>query len=115
MDIKNLLTPYSENGRTIEGQIKWLLSKGIPQEHVDKAILAVYDEVDRGRVFKDGTELDHELLRVAKGHHEKDVSQKASDLEAFFNRFKDKWAEEMQAQARPTRWQLLKAFFRGRL
>ena len=85
MDLNELLKPYSSHGRTIEGQIKWLLSKGIPREHIDKAILSVYDEIARGRTFEDGKALDHYLLEVAHGHHQSELSESIAKLEGFFN------------------------------
>jgi hypothetical protein len=107
IDLKALLEPYSEGGhRTIEGQIKWLVSKGIPREHVDKAILTVYKEMHEGRVFPTPNDLDQELLRVAKEHHTLELSESVAKLEHFFNNLKV-----------PTlsRWHYLKAFFTGKL
>lgn len=65
MDFKALLEPYSENGRTIEGQIKWLQKKGLHQESIDLAMLDVYGEIEKGKSFANGTALDHYLLAAA--------------------------------------------------
>jgi hypothetical protein len=113
MDLKKLLEPYAEGGlRTIEGQIKWLQGKGIPQAHIDKAILSVYDEMDRGKAFANGNDLDQELLRVAREEHQAELSDQAAKLEAFFNGLKGKWREEMAKAGRPSVWKRIRAVFR---
>lgn len=103
MDMKALLVPYSEDGnRTLEGQVKWLQGKGVPQNHIDQAILSVYDEIEHGKKFADGHELDQYLLHVAKEHHTAEVSDNVQKLEDFFNSFLGK---------KRTLWQRIKAVF----
>lgn len=65
MDFQSLIKPYSENGRTIEGQMKWLQKKGILQDSIDLAMLDVYSELEKGKSFENGTALDHYLLSKA--------------------------------------------------
>ena len=95
MDFSKLLEPYSEGGlRTIAGQIKWLLTKNIPQDKIDQAILHVYNEIEGGKVFVDGNELDQYLLQHARTFHTNDLEVHAKRLEEFFSNMKKKWKEE---------------------
>ena len=73
MDLNKLLEPYSEDGRTIGGQIKWLMGKGIPQHCIDGAISKIYKEIDLGRKFLNGNELDRALLTEAKDAQNKEL------------------------------------------
>jgi len=75
MDLDALLKPYEENGRTIAGQIKWLLKNGIPQASIDYAMTAVYKRLEGGETFPAGHDLDRELLRVAKENFESELSE----------------------------------------
>jgi uncharacterized membrane-anchored protein YjiN (DUF445 family) len=111
MDIKKLLEPYSEEGRTVDGQIKWLLGKGITRDHIDKAILTVYDEIERGKVFENGHALDRYLLEVAQKLHKAELDDSVKKLEDFFNSFKGQWTADLQGQ---TRWQRIKNAVLGR-
>ena len=65
LDCKKLLEPYSENGRTVEGQVKWLTKKSIPPDVIGIAIKSVYSEIANGKIFADGHELDRYLLDIA--------------------------------------------------
>jgi hypothetical protein len=76
MDFDKLIEPYSENGRTLGGQINWLLKKGIPQTSIDYAVSSLYKRLDCGEIFKDGHELDTELLNIAKEHQLRDFSDR---------------------------------------
>ncbi len=111
MDFKKLIEPYQENGRTPEGQMKWLLSKGIPQANVDQAMLFVYNEISGGKTFPSGHELDRYLLTKAQEFQKGDVEANVQRLQDFFGKFKEGWQEEMKKQARPGFWQRVKAVF----
>jgi len=117
MNFDKLIEPYKEDGRTVQGQIKWLQSKGIPQDKIDQAILHVYDEIERGKIHEHGHALDRYLLEVAQGFHHEELDAHAKRLENFFNAFKDRWREELEAQKSPptrmTLWQRIKAVFTG--
>jgi len=66
MNFAKLIEPYSDGGnRTIEGQINWLLKKNLSAEVIEGAVAIVYLELDMGRKFKNGHELDRYLLEVA--------------------------------------------------
>ncbi|MGO9020473.1 MAG: hypothetical protein ACLQVJ_19210 [Syntrophobacteraceae bacterium] len=116
MDLNKLVEPYSEEGkRTIEAQVKWLLAKNIARHHIDQAILTVYDEMERGKVFlasathNAGHHLDHELLRVAQELQRAELSDSLSKLEKFHNdlcqRHKDIGAAEVIARMqKPLNW-----------
>lgn len=76
MDFTKLLEPYNENGRTLGGQIKWLIQKnGLPQSSVDYAVNNVYTRIQNGEVFENGTALDHELRRVAIEYTNRDMGE----------------------------------------
>ncbi len=112
MDFTKLLEPYKEDGRTPQGQIKWLTSKQIPRDKIDQAILVVYDELERGKTFKDGHELDRYLLEVAQGLQKIGLDEEVKRLETFFNTFKDKWQEELKNAQKSGVWQRVKAVFK---
>jgi hypothetical protein len=75
MDFDKLIEPYSENGRTLGLQIKWLIKNGIPQSSIDYAVSSVYKRIENGETFKDGDALDQELRNVARKHHEDELSE----------------------------------------
>jgi len=103
MDFEKLIEPYKENGRTPAGQIKWLLSKGIPQANVDQAMLYVYDEIQRGRTFESGHELDRYLLTKAQEFQKADAEAQVQRLQEFFGKFKENWHREMTRKK--SRWE----------
>lgn len=95
MEFNKLLEPYSEGGlRTVEGQIKWLQTKQIPKVYIDKAVLFVYDELDRGKRFPNGHELDQYLFKKAREFWDTEVSSSVETLEKFFQGMKEKWKED---------------------
>jgi hypothetical protein len=95
MQFKTLLEPYAEDGlRTVEGQIKWLQTKNLPKVYIDKAILFVYDELDRGKIFDNGHELDQYLLAKAKDLWDQEAKDSVTKLEDFFQQMKSKWKED---------------------
>lgn len=65
MDFTKLLGPYSENNRTVEGQIAWLKKQGYSEYVIEEAITSLYNELDAGRIFQDGHELDQRLREIA--------------------------------------------------
>lgn len=75
MDFDSLLKPYDENGRTIKGQIKWLMKNGLPQTSIDYAMSAVYKRLESGETFPNGHDLDNELKRVAQTHFETELEE----------------------------------------
>lgn len=112
MDFKMLIEPYRENGRTPEGQMKWLLSKGIPQANIDQAMLYVYNEIEGGKAFKSGHDLDRYLLDKAKEFQQSDAAANVKRLEEFFGKFKAGWQDEMKKQQQQAGvWQRIKAVF----
>ncbi len=104
MDFNKLFEPYEEGVRTIEAQVKWLLAKNIPRHHVDQAMLTVYDEIEKGKVFEGdekfsaGYYLDRELLRVAQELHTSEVSDSIRKLEDFWNNLAAKSVAEATAK-----------------
>jgi hypothetical protein len=116
MDFAKLIEPYKENDRTPEGQIKWLLGKGILRDKVDQAMLIVYDELERGKVFESGHELDRYLLEITEGLVKVDLDESVKKLETFFNSLlathKDKWQEELKNTQKPRVLARIKAVFK---
>jgi hypothetical protein len=94
MDFDKLLEPYTENGRTIAAQLKWLTKNGFPQGSIDYAMSAVYKRLESGEKFENGHELDQELKRIAKIHYESDLEEQmkkrigeiSNNLDAEWNR-----------------------------
>ncbi len=109
MDFNELIKPYSENDRTVELQVKWLLSKNIPRNFVDQALLVVYDEIERGKVHENGHELDRYLLQVAQDLYQAEVNDSIAKLQDFHNSFvqrhKDMAVQEVIARMqKPLNW-----------
>lgn len=105
MDFDKLAEPY---GKTVSKQIAWLGRNGIPQGSIDYAMSAVYKRLETGETFPDGHELDQELRRVAKEHHEtelvegmkKRVGQIEANLDTEWNAL--------------TKWQKIKQVIQGK-
>ncbi len=95
MDYKKLLEPYSENGRTVEGQVTWLTKKGIAKTYIDQAMIFVYDEVDRGKVYSNGHELDRALYDKAQELMKSDAEVNLKQLELFHDTLRKKWGEDL--------------------
>lgn len=74
MDFEKLLEPYSENGRTIAAQYKWLTRKGMPETAINYAMTAVYKRIESGETFLNGDALDQTLLNVAKEYHDAEIT-----------------------------------------
>jgi hypothetical protein len=98
MDFKKLLEPYNQNGRTIEAQRLWLAKKGIPPDIIDHVCVEVYREIEQGKTFIDGTDLDHEMLRRARNYINeaeqekvKKLEERAATLEEKFKPSGSKW------------------------
>ena len=69
-----LIAPYVENGRSVEGQILWLRNKkGFAPNYAEQAIQEVYAEMDAGKTFVDGNELDQYILARAKDIRKEDI------------------------------------------
>ena len=100
MDYTKLLAPYSEDGRTIEGQIRWLADKyQIPRNFIDQALMSVYDEVERGKKFTNGHDLDRYLLSVAHGLWKGEAVDSIRKLEAFHGELRNQWSEDLKSLA----------------
>jgi hypothetical protein len=62
LNFEALIRPYIENGRSLEGQVRWLRKKGIHPHAVEQAIQEVYTGMQLGKVYQDGNDLDYALL-----------------------------------------------------
>lgn len=106
MDLGKLIEPYSENGRTIGGQIKWLSSKGMPQHIIESAMSFVYKEVELGKTFANGSELDKELLLVARKTFDKELEKQLKERLSFIESNLDtEWNKLSKAKKI---WQVIK-------
>ena len=77
-------------------QVKWLLTKQIPTNVVEQAMVSVYDELDRGKKFASGFELDRYLLSVAQAFHKRDSEAHLQALENFHQHMRTKWNEDLR-------------------
>jgi len=109
MDFKELLKPYEENGRTIEGILKWLISKGVARNFIDQAILRVFGDMENGTTFPDGNALDQFLLKVARDLEKDDLVKQAKELESFMTNFKQDAVKEYVKVQQGSVWKRLKA------
>lgn len=118
MNFEQLLEPYAERQpdkralRTAEGQIRWLQKKGLPRDIVDKALLTVYTELEGGKSFASGHDLDLYLYEVAKGMQEAEAAKQVKELEAFMATFKQQAVDEYRKLSKSTVWRRIKAVFR---
>jgi hypothetical protein len=105
---EELLEPYKENGRTIQGQMDWLRNrKGFAANIVEQAIEEVYAEMNKGKTFVDGNELDQYLLAKAKEIRE-------ADFRAGIERMQNRIMSVVSRQ--PTgRWKTAWLALRGKL
>ena len=94
MNFRDLLEPYKENGRTVEGQIRWLNSKFIDRALIDKALLVVFGELEDGKTHKDGNALDQYLLAKAHELQTAELEKQVLELQAFMETFKKKTVSE---------------------
>jgi hypothetical protein len=107
MDFTKLLEPYNEDGkRTVGGQIKWLLGKGLPQHSIDHAMASVYTEMEAGRVFPDGNALDQELKKVTDAFHTQELHEQ---MEARIAGIKTSLDSEWNALSRTKKlWEVIR-------
>jgi hypothetical protein len=125
IDFDKLLEPYSMHPggipHTKEAIVKWLTDKGIPLSHVHQAMLIVFDEIQRGRIFldelnEDGSvrkpatfELDHEIQRKAVELHRAEVTDNLNKLQEAFNAVVSSHTEQSISEAinkmrKPINW-----------
>lgn len=107
MDFTELHKPYEDNqSPSVAMQVKWLQGKGIPMDVIDKALLVVYDEVQRGKTFvaegplTAGGALDRYLLSVAQGMALKDAELHHKELSDFLLSMREKWNEDLRTLAK---------------
>ena len=99
MNIRALLQPYAENNRTIEGQFSWLQKKGIPGGVIEKIMMEVYDEIDRGAKYADGHELDRAILARCQEQVTADAAEQWGKLETWLNSLRGKWDADLRTLA----------------
>ena len=105
---EELLEPYKENGRTIKAQMDWLRNrKGFAPNIIEQAIEEVYAEMDKGKAFENGHELDQYLLAKCKEIREEDFT-------ASIQRMQDRLSSVISKQ--PTgRWKTAWLALTGKL
>lgn len=103
MNYEKLLEPYKENGRTAEGQVTWLLKKGLSKASIDQAMIEIYDGVERGQKYLTGHELDRALFDRASALAKADVIASLGQLEIFHQSLRDKWGDDLMKIAEAAR------------
>src|SRR3972149_3690460 len=103
MDYKKLCEPYAENGRTPEGQIAWLTKKSIPKAIIEQAMLYTYDEMERGRAYENGHELDRALFARAQTLEKEAALASLRLMEEYHQKLRDQWGEDLQKVASATK------------
>ena len=64
LNFEALIRPYSENGRTIEKQIRWLRKKGVAPLVIERAVQDIYSGLHLGTTkYENGHDLDQALLQ----------------------------------------------------
>ena len=96
MDInfQELIKPYSENGRTVEGQITWLRSKGFSSAVIESALQDIYVGLHQGVTYPDGHELDVALLNHTHelaNEESRIIMQRLERVNLPGGRFKKAW------------------------
>lgn len=95
MDIKKLHEPYKDqNSPSPELQLRWLKRLGYEPHVIDQAMLTVYTEIEQGRTFKDGAELNFYLKTTAERARQAELSAYVVNLERFEAKLKAKWEAE---------------------
>jgi hypothetical protein len=82
MNYEELLKPYSEDGRTVEGQVRWLRRKGIKEDIIAHAIMDLYQGLSNGVTYENGHALDQALVLIAmqtQDEEEKAAVQRIQD------------------------------------
>ena len=100
MDFAKLLEPYKidDLSKTItpESQIRWLRKLGFSNDTIDRAMIAVYTEVEQGtKKFKDWQELHVCLKETAKLVQAKDDAAYIVRLQQFERNLRKKWEQEV--------------------
>lgn len=93
MDFDKLIEPYTENGRSVKGQILWLQRKGYSPVIIEKVIQSVYSRLAGGETFENGHELDQELKRVADSLQGQEAELLLKNMDRLLEggRFKKAW------------------------
>ena len=104
MDYEKLLEPYKEGGRTLTGQITWLVKKGIPKAIIDQAMLYVYDELDRGAKFDNGHDLDRALYTKATELMKSEAEDSLKKLQDFHQKLREKWGDDLSKMKKTPLW-----------
>ena len=87
IDFNKFLTQFE--GWSVEGQIKWLQGKNIPQIVIDHVIAEIYKEIEQGKKFIDGDSLDKELLKRCKDNLNLELKQLTELYSARMQRFEE--------------------------
>ena len=109
MDYNELIKPYSENGRTVAGQIVWLRKQGFTDSEIEHALADTYLEVKNGKTFENGHELDRYLLSVAQAVRLEEVDAVRERMQRRLADLIDKKQEV--DPPKETLWKKVKAVF----
>jgi hypothetical protein len=73
MDFDKILAPYKDRSAGV--YIKWLQKKGVPPGIIDTILVQKCQEIEKGRVYKDGMELDRDILDAAIAMNLKEIEE----------------------------------------
>ena len=99
LNFNELIGPYSANGRTLKGQIRWLRKKSISPNAIEAAIQYVYAGLHTGELkYESGHELDRALFDKAvelQSEEDEIILQRLERVNIPGGRFKKAWAALM--------------------
>ncbi len=97
MDFRKLHEPYKDHeAPTPEFQVKWLKRLGFQDNTIDRAMIAVYTEIEQKTLtFKNGAEFNIFLKNTARVIESKDLSAYINRLEEFEAKLRKKWEERL--------------------
>lgn len=99
MDFAKLLEPYRNTPEskdlTPESQVRWLRKLGFTDDVIDRSMIALYTEIEQGRVFKDWRELQLCLKETATLARAKDEAVYIQRLQEFEQKLRKKWESQL--------------------
>ena len=77
-----------------QAQIKWLSRQGFTPAQIEQAMLLVYQEIEQGKIFINGFELDQYLLLIARSLQQTEQSEQLKKIELVYDKMKTRWDNE---------------------
>ena len=99
MDFAKLLEPYrnteESKNLTPESQVSWLRRMGFSNDVIDRAMIAVYTEMEQGRKFDSWQDLQICLRETARLAKAKDDAAYIKRLEEFEKKLRKRWESQL--------------------